>query len=375
VARKPRNISLNNFVQLLNGIRQRDFQSALTLVRLFPGRQLPDIIRLDGVGAHRTADDLVRLATILNRVSVTDLVTLANIPAAAGMSVADLCFLARGLKTRPATDLAYLATNLVELGAGEILKLIAVPGLTLLDRVHVVQNRPPAYGAALMVQFVENIAEFNLTAAQCVLAAQLALILNADAYHPVLRNVLGQALLTRQLNQVCTVMQNVPSLPRQELVTCMGRNPANLAHLVTHAVDLDAAAALLPPAMVTSLLSSNDLIQHGNDIRAVVSAGPNLRTPALFTCMARAPANYGHLVMHVVSLNAVAGILNTLQLKQALLGSDLLIANGNLVGGIVTTIQLPFAALMPVMAGGLADLTDLHTYRVDINRALNDATH
>jgi hypothetical protein len=155
------------------------------------------------------------------------------------------------------------------------------------------------------------------------------------------------------------------------LLTAMTRSPGNLANLVTHAADLEAAAVLLGALLTGQMLAQDALIAAGDDVRTVVVGGVHMRVAELLTAMTRAPVNMGNLVANVADLEVAATALNDAPSVVRMLGADHCLANGATVRATVAGLtHIPAAAVSEAMATGLAQLNTLHARRVDIDRAL-----
>lgn len=312
VSNKPATVSVADMVQLAAGIPPRGLNELIVLAGLRTTMSVADIIQLGGAPAYRTANDLIVLAHGLAGRPVADMVIIASIVPAAGMS------------------------------------------------------------ANMILEFITDTLAFGLSAAQIQEAARLPALLNVANTHAHIANILTAAHLLPSLDDVCTVIQAAPLLPKAALIQCMRRAPGNLANLVLHVADLNTAAGHLnAPPQITRILNSDALVAHGDDVNTVIAGGGNMRIAPLIDCMLRSPGNLANLVLHVADLNNAAGILATLLLKTAMLASDILVANGNTTFAVLGNVHnIGFAPIIGAMSVSLARLNSLNTYMVDIDRAL-----
>ncbi len=343
LARILRNVSIDNIISLaaLPPAREMILQQ---LVNNKPAAiSLSDMAGLAaGLPLFRGLNDIVTLSALRNTMSVVEIIQLGAVPA--HRSANDLVTLARGLAGRPVADIAAIAS-------------IA-----------------PAAGMNpnLILDFVTDTQAFGLTALQIQEAARLPALLNVAHTHVFITNILGAAHLLPSLHDVCTVIQGGANLPKQALILCMTRAPGNLPNLILHVADLNTAAGSYNDVpQISRILGSDTLVSHGNDVNTVIAGAGNMRIPPLIDCMLRAPGNLANLVLRIAGLNAAAGILATVPLKTAMLGSDMLVANGHTVAALLANVHnIDLAALVSAMRVSLGRLNQLNTYMVDIDRAL-----
>ncbi|WP_435735281.1 hypothetical protein V5D56_10410 [Cellulosimicrobium sp. PMB13] len=365
VSGRPRKVSIVDMAALAAALPARTGPDIVTLAHLLPrGFHKVTVIELGRAAGQRTGTALVALAMALPDEAVADLVALAGIRPAAGLTLTDLVRLRReSPASRSTAEIATVADRLAphRPALSELVSLGQLPGLTGDELVSLVQNRPATSTVGALITFMARLSPYGLTAGQTGHAAELAWAVRGTLPnpHPFLDTIVqGSRDLLTSHARIAGVVNACIAIPPITLAAAMARSPGNLNNLVAHAADLDAAAALLPDQLRAHLLAHDGLIAAGDLVRAILVAAPHLRTTALLTAMTR-PRNLARLTTHAADLDAAAALLPD-QLRAHLLAHDSLIAAGDLVRAIlVAAPHLRTTALLTAMTrpGNLARLT------------------